>query len=760
MIRGLLPTLIFSIILFFSIDSFATKIVAVGNGNWSDINVWNLARIPNSADTVYIGGYTLNVENNYDVKAIFITNPNLLNNTSLNILGTLTITGDLNATAENVSKDIDVLVYGDGILTVNGNANFIRTSDNSTANRLQFHMYGNSKTYILGDFTFDYKNSSDSESSFDIYTSDNAILDVTGQTTLITRDGLDLDFVLQGTSQVILRDSLSLLLYGGYETAITADQNSHFQLLANAYLLNAGGLNHTKLKSGNTGGKMTISGSVYMESTVDDMKIKLEATGASAELNIGGDIVMSATSDSSVEIHLRTAGELNFGGNILRPTSFGQLKMETNGKLVFNGTNPQFIPEGNLDGSGLDSLYFGIVSFKNTSGSPIILTSDLIIKDSLVLSTGNIKTSNDALLIIEKDAFIKGGDSDSYVEGPMMKIGQPKDESFIFPIGDENNYAPLMITPDATKDDGQYTAQYYSDPPPFGLIHLSIDNKSNTEYWELTKSSGTPDSDITLSWYDAATQGINNLDDLVVVGLTPSQTLGNDPEWKSYGNGGTTGTIGTNGSGTITNSLASDPPPFGIIYFTYGSTTVMNSLPVDLTSFQAVQQNSHAYLQWETASEINTSHFSIERSIDGIDFKSIGNVQGNGDAVIAHQYTFKDIIPEDGVNYYRLKIVDHDNTFEYSNIEVIKFEATPAIQLFPNPVKKTIQLEGFDPNLKNVQLEILDRNGQLIFNHNISINDGKLQVPVEAVNIQNPGTYFLRVIGQGQSHVIKFIKIN
>ncbi len=751
MSRGFLPILIISILLFFSLNSYATKFEAKGNGNWSDSNVWDKGSVPTLADTVYIDGYNINIDVKLYVRSIYISNLSGLNTTSLNISDTLIVMEDFFVTSENISHDVDLLVSGNGVLRVNGDLNFIRTADNITSNRLQFYMYGNSKTLILGNLNYDYKNASIAESNFDIYIADNAILDVTGQTKLTTRNGADLDFVLQGTSQVILRDSLSLLLLGGQETAITADENSHFQLLSNAYLLNAGGSNHTKLKSGDTGGKMTISGNVYLESTANNMDIKLEAKGTEAELNILGDIVMTSTSDESNVIHLRNSGKLNFGGNILRPTNFGALIMETDGKLVFNGTEPQKIPEGKLENTGNDSLYFGIISLENTSSSPFELTKDFIIKDSLILTSGNIRTSNSSLLIIEDGAFIKGGNNNSYVEGPILKKGATSGEAFTFPIGDDENFAPLTITPESTSSTAEYKAQYYSDPPPFGVIYLN--NISDSEYWELTKSAGASDADITLSWYDAASQGIQDLNDLAVAGL-----YGGD--WISYGNGGTTGTTGSNGSGTIINSLASDPPPFGVIYFTLGSTTAMNVLPVELTSFQAVQQNEQVLLKWETASERNTSHFSIERSTNDTDFIEIGTVQGRGDAVISRQYTFKDISPENGVSYYRLKIIDHDGTFEYSNIEVVKFESEPVIQLFPNPVEKTIQLEGFDSDLKNVQLEIYDRNGKLIFSNNASINDGQLQISTEIANIQHPGMYLLRVIGQGQSHNFKFIKIN
>jgi hypothetical protein len=751
MIRGFLPILICSMLITFSLNSFATKFVAKGNGNWSDSGVWDKGTVPTLTDTVYIDGYNITIDVNLKIKSIYISNLSDINSTSLNIIDTLIVMDDFVVSSENKTKNIDVTVNENGLLRVYGNMNFTRTENNTTANRLQFYMNNNAKAYILGNLTYNYKNASALESSIEIYITGSAILDITGQTSLNNINGKGLNFLLEGNSQVILRDSLSLLLHGGEETAITADQNSHFQLLSSAYLLNAGGTNHTKLKSGDTGGKMTITGNVYLESTVDKMAIKLEANGTDAELNIIGDIIMTSTSDESNLIHLSNKGKLNLGGDILRPTNFGALKMEAEGMLVFNGTEPQAMPIGKISGSGNDSLFFGIVSIENTSSSTFELTSDLIIKDSLILSSGKIKTSNSSILIIEDGAFIKGGDADSYIEGPIIKKGATINVPFTFPVGDEKNYAPMTITPESTLNSAEYKVQYYSDPPPFGVIYLN--NISGSEYWEMTKSAGTPDADITLSWYDADAQGIQDLNDLVVAGL-----LGGD--WVSYGNGGTTGTTGSNGSGTIINNLASDPPPFGVIYFTLGSTTGLNALPVELNSFQAIQQDSHAFLHWETASERNTSHFSIERSTNGVDFKEIGIVQGRGDATFARQYSFKDITPENGVNYYRLKIIDHDYTFEYSNIEVIIFEAAPVIKLFPNPVEKTIQLEGLNSNLGNVLLEIFDRNGKLIFSNKISINDGRLQISTETVNIQNPGTYFLRVIGQGQSHVLKFIKIN
>lgn len=746
--RGFLTTIILTTILFFSIDSFANKFIAKADGNWNDTSTWDCGTIPTSSDTVYIDGFLVALNTPFKVKSLFISNSSG-NKSMLSISDTLIITDEFRVTAENDNADIDIVVNSSGVLNALGNVDFIRTNDNVTDGKLQFLMEGNSKTFITGDFTFDYKNASTSEPDHDIYIRDNAKLEVTGQTKLINRSGKNLDFILEGTSQVILRDSVSLLAYGGERNSITAKVNSNIQLLSNVYLLNSGGSNHTKLKT-ESGAVMTISGNVYMESTGAGLDLKLESRDKGSEFRVEGDIVMTSSTDQCNLIEIKEEGQLFLGGNILRPTNFGAMVMKTDGKLIFNGTEPQNMPVGKLDNSGQDSLYFGIVSMENTSGAPFELTNNLIITDSLILSAGKLKTTTSSMVVIEDGAFIKGGNSNAYVNGPILKKGASNGVTFTFPIGSEDNYAPISITPESNNSSAEYTAQYYSDPPPLGNVN-GLNSISGSDYWKLEKSSGSPEADITLSWYDAASQGIQDLDDIVVAGLTSG-------DWVSYGNGGTTGTTGTNGSGTI-SSLAGDPPPLGTDFFTIGSTSAKNSLPVELISFQAIQQNDYAYLHWATASERNTSHFSIERSIDGVDFKEIGNISGSGDGEITRQYNYQDLNPQNGINYYRLKIVDHDGSFEYSNIEVVKFEESPSIQIYPNPVEKVFQINGFQQEEDKVFLEVFDRNGQLIYFRNISVNNGQLELSIDEINTQTSGTYFIRTTSTRQTHILKFIKI-
>ncbi|MFK8006937.1 MAG: T9SS type A sorting domain-containing protein [Saprospiraceae bacterium] len=751
----------------FSTNTFATKFYSNNNGNWTDGNTWNNSgAVPSSNDTVYINSHSITLNTNVNIKRIEITNTvSTFNSASLTIKESaiLTVAEDILMTSENHFKNTDLLVIETATLIVNGNVSLIRTTNNNQATRLYFFLSGNSETYILGDLLYDYKNAGSMEFSNDIHLSENALLDITGQTTLICRGGENLDFVAEGSSQVILRDSLSVLTYGGDASRITSDQSSTIEIYGNTYMLNSNpsGGETTRMRSGTSGGNIILYKNLYMESTLERRAVAFEVNGSTSNGSVRGNISMTAIADSSVYVNIINNGELKLGGTILRPSGYGALKMDENSQITFNGTEAQSIPSSHLldAASNKDSLYFTGISFENTSGSPITLQNDLIIQDTLFLKSGNIISSPSALVIIEEDAIILGGNNTAYIEGPVLKKGSISESEFTFPIGDANAYAPLSIS-NTNFESSQYTAQYAqnaSDPPPFGVIYLTggMTNVSEIEYWTLEKSVGSKDVDVKLHWDDAEASGISDLSSLVVAGYDSV-----DDEWDNYGNGGTTGTTGANESGTIINSLASDPPPFGVIYFTFGTTSAINALPVELTSFQAVQQNSHVYLEWATASERNTSHFSIERSINGIDFKEIGIVSGSGDGLIAKQYTSKDIAPASGINYYRLKIIDHDNSFEYSNIEVVIFDATPTIQLYPNPVGQTIQLEGFDLGTDNVHLEIIDRNGKLIFSNNVSVKDGRLQISTDLAKIKYTGTYFLRVISQQQSHIFKMIKID
>ena len=132
-------------------------------------------------------------------------------------------------------------------------------------------------------------------------------------------------------------------------------------------------------------------------------------------------------------------------------------------------------------------------------------------------------------------------------------------------------------------------------------------------------------------------------------------------------------------------------------------------LPVQLTSLQARQERNGIMIEWKTLSEINNDFFVIERS-NGIDFQTLGTVNGAGTITHAMLYSFFDDSPDEGLNYYRLKQVDFDGSFEYSEIISAVFIETNLF-IYPNPTDGVFYL---NKNLVNASIKLLSVSGRAI----------------------------------------------
>jgi len=177
----------------------------------------------------------------------------------------------------------------------------------------------------------------------------------------------------------------------------------------------------------------------------------------------------------------------------------------------------------------------------------------------------------------------------------------------------------------------------------------------------------------------------------------------------------------------------------------YIQVTYSSTLPLTLVSFSAqASGRNEIRLNWTSAHEINTSHFEIERSTTGSKFTSVGNVAANGGN--NDHYIFTDLVQDNPVYFYRLKMVDQDGKFTYSKIVRINTDITETkLSVFPNPADDYITISS---NQKQ-QAIITDISGRQIKNINL-VNGSQL------VNIAdlNPGMYILRT----SDGAVKFIR--
>lgn len=137
-------------------------------------------------------------------------------------------------------------------------------------------------------------------------------------------------------------------------------------------------------------------------------------------------------------------------------------------------------------------------------------------------------------------------------------------------------------------------------------------------------------------------------------------------------------------------------------------------VPVELMSFEAFVLENKVTLTWQTATEINNSHFEIERSIDGVEYEKIGQIEGNGSTLETQLYEFTDDIPAKGRNYYRLKQVDFDGQFEYSDVIIIDYNKEVSVIIAPNPITQNGRLNIQMEQLDQVDFILYDMTGKVI----------------------------------------------
>jgi hypothetical protein len=148
----------------------------------------------------------------------------------------------------------------------------------------------------------------------------------------------------------------------------------------------------------------------------------------------------------------------------------------------------------------------------------------------------------------------------------------------------------------------------------------------------------------------------------------------------------------------------------------------------------------------------------IERSTDGIAYTSIGQVKANGNNSGIQKYSFTDNHPANGINYYRLRSVDIDNSFKLSDVRSIRNEGIADITVYPNPVSDKLILNVNAEKATSGQVVILDLSGKIVYSGVIKINQGNTMVPVAADAIAS-GSYIIKIQLNDEMIVKKFNKL-
>jgi hypothetical protein len=177
-----------------------------------------------------------------------------------------------------------------------------------------------------------------------------------------------------------------------------------------------------------------------------------------------------------------------------------------------------------------------------------------------------------------------------------------------------------------------------------------------------------------------------------------------------------------------------------------------NTLPVTLTTFNAIKSNQQVNLSWTTSSEKNSKEFIVERSNNGIDFSSIGSVNAKGNSDQINNYQLVDENPIEGTTFYKIRIVDKDGEYEYSPIQFVDIKNSSDIfHIYPNPSNNSdITIEVTEDatveiyNMSNVlQHQQFVKKGKSI----LTVNDKQLTTGIYYALIRTTNeVYFTKII--------------
>ncbi len=178
--------------------------------------------------------------------------------------------------------------------------------------------------------------------------------------------------------------------------------------------------------------------------------------------------------------------------------------------------------------------------------------------------------------------------------------------------------------------------------------------------------------------------------------------------------------------------------------------------PVELAYFSANKDETNVILTWQTASEQNNSHFSIEKSTNGSNFLEIGQEEGQGTTLETTEYQFTDFAPSTGACYYRLRQIDFDGNFTFSNIASVDFKGKEKTAIYPTPTTGRLNIKPLESFGPESDLMIFDKLGRLL--KVLPIDDGAEFLELDVTDLP-VGTYFLK-LRQGRSfETLRFTKI-
>ena len=217
-------------------------------------------------------------------------------------------------------------------------------------------------------------------------------------------------------------------------------------------------------------------------------------------------------------------------------------------------------------------------------------------------------------------------------------------------------------------------------------------------------------------------------------------------------------------TGAVNTSSSSQTRQTSLYFRSFLIGAPVFALPIKLVEFKASPKNDKVLLDWITATETNNDYFTVERSNDGINFKTLFTKRGAGNSTTTRYYEMTDENPLEGQSYYRLKQTDYDGKFTYSKFQAVKIGKNPADanlvieSVSPNPFQSDLQIEFSVKSKGSVQITLLNTEGKSIESKKMQVEEGRGSYQFEQAGYIKPGIYFIVIEQDGQRLTRKIIK--
>lgn len=444
----------------------------------------------------------------------------------------------------------------------------------------------------------------------------------------------------------------------------------------------------------------------------------------------GHDAAVGATSVASGE---RTVGIIDLAGNINTQTKFSNTGMSARTAIVDNTT----IWASGFTAGVVRNTLNAAASSQTTvnAATPGASRSFTIFKNRMYAAGGN------AIVYVFNSLPTGTGTA---TPANFTVAGSPLINQMAFLDLDGNNVADVMYVAD---DGGASTP---------GSAALRKYTSTNGTTWTAKGSITVTDTAIVYGLKGITARVVGNAAEIyantwgnISVASETSVIL------KLVDNNIATSVIDKTNTAIEVIARADNNTQFRGITFTPGSTTV-TTLPVSLINFSGYKNAGKVELKWNTATEISSDRFDVTRSVNGIDFTTIGSVQAHGNSNSNINYSFTDAAPLTGLSYYRLTQISKDGGKTNSGIVRIKDgKNTNSINVISTSGNNIGFAVNFDKNEKTT-LVIIDASGRIIAKQNINLTKGNNNFTVNAYI--TGGTYVAAIQTTAGLLSVKFIK--